>query len=189
MTIRIKKGQTGKGLLDTVAKMSGVDLSVCYQCKKCSCGCTVSNHAQSPPSEIIRRLQLGAGDELLNNDLIWTCVSCETCFARCPMGIDMVSIMDALRKLAIERKAAIPEGNVPLFNKAFLNTVNIFGRTYDLGLMAIYKIGTASYKQDTDKLPIILKKKKIAILPSWSANRKTVKRIFKKARQNKESSK
>ena len=28
MTIRIKKGQTGKGLLDTVAKMSGVDLSI-----------------------------------------------------------------------------------------------------------------------------------------------------------------
>jgi heterodisulfide reductase subunit C2 len=187
MTIRIKKGQTGKGLLDTVAKISGVDLSVCYQCKKCSCGCPVSNFAKSPPSEIIRRLQLGANDELLANELIWTCVSCETCFARCPMGIDMVSVMDALRKLAIERKAAIPKGNVPLFNKAFLKTVNIFGRTYDLGLMAIYKIGTSSYKQDTDKIPIIIKKKKIAILPSLSANRKTVKRIFEKVRQNKES--
>lgn len=187
MTIRIKKGQTGKGLLDTVTRMSGVDLSVCYQCKKCSCGCTVSNHAQSPPSEIIRRLQLGAGDELLANDLIWTCVSCETCFARCPMGIDMVSVMDALRKLAIAKKAAIPQGNVALFNKAFLKTVNIFGRTYDLALMAMYKIGTASYMQDSDKLPIIFKKKKIALLPSWSSNRKTVKRIFEKAGQNKES--
>lgn len=187
MAIRIKKGQTGKGLLDTVVKMSGVDLSVCYQCKKCACGCTVSNHAQSPPSEIIRRLQLGAGDELLDNDLIWTCVSCETCFARCPMGIDMVSIIDALRKLAVERNAVIPEGNIPLFNKAFLKTVSIFGRTYDLALITMYKIGTSSYVQDTDKLPIILKKKKIAILPSWSTNRKTVKRIFEKAGQNKES--
>jgi len=179
MTIRIRKGSAGKGLLDTVVTMSGVDLSVCFQCKKCSSGCTVSHHAQSPPSEIIRRLQLGAGDELLNNDLIWTCVSCETCFARCPMGIDMVAVMDALRKLAVSRKAAIPEGNVPLFNRAFLKTVNIFGRTYDLALMAIYKIGTSSYAQDAGKIPVMLKKKKIAMLPSWSANRNTVKRIFR----------
>ncbi len=185
MTIRIKKGQTGKSILNTVIEMSGVDLSLCYQCKKCSCGCTVSNHAKSPPSEIIRRLQLGAGNELLDNDLIWSCVSCETCYARCPMGIDMVSVMDALRRMAIERKAAIPEGNVPLFNSAFLKTVKFFGRTYDLGLMAIYKIGTSSYVQDADKLPLIFMKKKIAILPSWSANRKTVKRIFKKASHGK----
>ena len=186
MTIRIKRGQRGKRLIDTVAEMSGVDLSACYQCKKCSCGCTVSTHAQSPPSEIIRRLQLGAGDELLNNDLIWTCVSCETCYARCPMGIDTVSLIDALRKLAIERRASIPDGNVPLFNSAFLKTVRMFGRTYDLGLMAIYKIGTSSYKQDTDKLPIIFKKKKIAFLPSWSSRRKTVRQIFSKAKNNKE---
>jgi len=185
MTIRIKRGQTEKRLLDTVTEISGVDLSVCYQCKKCSCGCTVSTHAQSPPSEIIRRLQLGAGNELLNNDLIWTCVSCETCYARCPMGIDMVSVMDALRSLAIKRKAAVPKGNVPLFNRAFLKTVEIFGRTYDLGLMALYKIGTASYAQDTDKLPLMVKKRKIAFLPSWSSGRKTVKQIFARARNNK----
>lgn len=189
MTIRIKKGQSKDGLLATVSKMSGVDLSLCYQCKKCSCGCTVLNHSQSPPSEIIRRLQLGAGAELLDNDLVWTCVSCETCYARCPMGIDTVSVMDALRKLAIERKAAIPKGNVPLFNSAFLKTVKIFGRTYDLGLMTLYKLGTSSYTADVDKLPLILMKKKIALLPSWSPNRKTVQQIFEKASRDKENKK
>jgi len=185
MTIRIKKGRTGQSLRDTVVRMSGVDLSACYQCKKCSSGCTVSGHSQSPPSEIIRRLQLGAGDELLTNDLIWTCVSCETCYARCPMGIDLVPVMDALRAIAIQRKAAVPKGNVPLFNSAFLKTVNIFGRTYDLGLMALYKMGTSSYSQDADKIPVIFSKKKIAFLPSWSSNLKTIKRIFEIARQNK----
>jgi heterodisulfide reductase subunit C len=189
MTIRIKKGNAGERLMDAVSKMSGVDLSVCYQCRKCSCGCTVSTQVQSPPSEIIRRLQLGAGPELLGSDLVFTCVSCETCYARCPMGIDMVAVMDALRTLAIERKAAVPAGNVPLFNKAFLKTVEIFGRTYDLGLMAMYKIGTSSYTRDSDKLPVIFKKKKIAFLPSWSSRRNKIQQIFKKARQNKESAK
>lgn len=186
MTIRITRDRTKKRLLDTVVTMSGADLSACYQCRKCSCGCTVSGRAQSPPSELIRRLQLGAGEELLSNDLIWTCVSCETCYARCPMGIDTVAVMDALRKLAVEKKAAVPAGNVPLFNGSFLKTVRFFGRTYDLGLLALYKIGTSSYLQDTDKLPLMLKKKKIAFLPSWSANRKTVRRIFDQVGKDKD---
>jgi len=52
--------------------------------------------------------------------------------------------------------------------------------------MTAYKIGTSSYLRDTDKVPIIMKKKKIALLPSLGANRKTVRRIFKKTRKNKE---
>jgi heterodisulfide reductase subunit C2 len=182
MPIRIKRGKTGESIIDTVQRMSNVDLSVCFQCKKCSSGCPVSGIAGSPPSEIIRRLQLGEGDQILDRDIIWTCASCETCFARCPMGIDMASVMDALRVLAIERKAATPEGNVPLFNSAFLKTVNIFGRTYDLAMIGIYKIGTKTFMKDTDKFPAMLKKKKIALLPTLGADRKTVKRIFNKVR-------
>jgi len=185
MSIRIKKGKTGKEIINTVREMSGVDLSVCFQCKKCSSGCPVSGLVESPSSEIIRRLQLGVGDEILDSDIVWTCASCETCFARCPMGIDMASVMDALRALAIKRKAAVPEGNVPLFNSAFLKTVRIFGRTYDLAMISMYKIGTKTFMKDTDKFPAILKKKKIALLPTFGADRKTVKRIFNKARQNK----
>jgi heterodisulfide reductase subunit C len=189
MTIRIKKSQPAQTLLATVQEISGVDLNLCYQCKKCSSGCTVSGRTTSPPSEIIRRLQLGAGDELLTSDLVWSCVSCETCFARCPMGIDLVAVMDALRALSVERKAAAPKGDIPLFNRAFLKTVQIFGRTYDLGLIAAYKIGTSSYLRDSEKVPMMLKKKKIALLPSFSDQRKTVKRIFEKAKQSQRTAK
>jgi len=187
MTIRITKQNTSGNLLATVQKMSDVDLNICYQCKKCSSGCTVSGLTASPPSEIIRRLQLGAGEELLFSDLIWTCVSCETCFARCPMGIDMVAVMDALRALAVQMKKPAPKGNLPLFNRSFLKTVSLFGRVYDLGLITAYKIGTASYLQDSDKVPVMLRKKKIAFFPSLSGGRKTVKRIFKRANRNKET--
>jgi heterodisulfide reductase subunit C len=189
MTIRIKKEKAGGRLLAAVSERSGVDFGVCYQCKKCSSGCPVSDRTAAPPSVVIRRLQLGAGDELLDSDLIWTCVSCATCTARCPMGIDIASGIDALRELAAEQSAAPQVGNIPLFNRAFLKTVQLFGRTYDLGLMAAYKIGTSSYLQDTGKVPVMLKKRKIAFTPSWGANRKLVRRIFKKARQNREHKK
>src|SRR5512142_78832 len=104
---------------------------------------------QCPPSDVIRRLHLGAGDELLNTDIVWMCVSCETCSARCPMGIDVAAVIDALRKLARERGAAKPEGNVPLFNRAFLKTVELFGRTYDIAMIAAYKLGSGKLMADT----------------------------------------
>jgi hypothetical protein len=55
----------------------------------------------------------------------------------------------------------------------------MFGRTYDLGMIAAYKIGTSSYFQDTDKFPMMLQKRKIALFPSFKADKKYVKRIFK----------
>jgi heterodisulfide reductase subunit C len=178
MTIKIKKGSSAENIISDVEKLASVDLSECYQCKKCSCGCPVSEHTESPPSEIIRRLQLGAGDEILNSDIIWTCSSCETCFARCPMGIDMAAVMDGLRILAVERQAVTPKVNIPVFNRTFLKTVNMFGRAYDLAMIAAYKIRTSTIMQDMSKFPSILKKRKIAILPPRGADKKSVQRIF-----------
>ena len=178
MTVRIKKGRESKALLGSVEALSGVDLSVCFQCRKCTSGCPVAGLAASPPSEIIRRLHLGAGDELLESDIVWMCASCETCYARCPMGIDIAAVMDALRVLARERGASKPKGNVPLFNRAFLKTVQLFGRTYDLGMIAAYKIGTLDFFSDTDKFPTMLKKGKIALTPPRGSDKRTAKRIF-----------
>jgi heterodisulfide reductase subunit C len=183
--ITIKKTKAGDVLKDTVEKISGVDLSVCLQCRKCSSGCPVARLTKSRPSEIMRRLHLGAGNELLESDIVWMCVSCETCSARCPMGIDVAAVMDSLRKLALVRRASKQEGNVPLFNKAFLKTIEIFGRTYEIAMIAAYKLGTGKFMNDTEKFPTMLKKGKISLIPSLGGDRKTVRRIFKKTRQNK----
>jgi heterodisulfide reductase subunit C len=94
------------------------------------------------------------------------------------MEINMAEVMDSLRIMAVENKAAKPAGNLPLMNKLLLGTIKYFGRTYDLGAMAVYKAGTSSYMQDTEKFPMILKKAKIALLPPQGADKKTVKRIF-----------
>ncbi len=184
MAITISKGKSAQGLLQEVQEISGVDLSKCYQCKKCTSGCPVSGMAKCPPSEMMRRLHLGLGEELLGSDILWMCVSCETCSTRCPMGIDVAAVMDALRKLAVQRGSAKPEGNVPLFNRAFLKTVAVFGRTYDIAMIAGYKLGSGKLLADTEKFPTMLKKRKIALLPPRGADRKTVHRIFKKTEQD-----
>ncbi|MCP4138123.1 MAG: heterodisulfide reductase [bacterium] len=183
MSIRITKQETGNELISRVKEMSGVDIGLCLQCKKCSSGCPVGDFTESSPSEVIRLLQLGAGKELLDSSLVWTCASCETCYTRCPMKIDMASVMDALRVLANELGAAKPEGNAPLLNSMLLKTVKSFGRTYDLGIMALYKMGTSTYLKDTGKFPTILKKGKIALLPPRGADKKITKQIFKKVKE------
>ena len=183
--ITINKKKTGRGVKAAVEKLCGVDLSVCFQCKKCSSGCPVGKMAKSRPSEIMRQLHLGAGSELLQSDLVWMCASCETCSARCPMGIDVAAVIDALRQLAVAAGTPPPVGNVPLFNRAFLKTVERFGRTYEMGMVAAYKIGTGKWMDDTEKFPTMLKKRKIALLPPRGADRKTVGRIFKKSKQTK----
>jgi len=187
MTITITKDKRVKGLLRRVAEMTGVDLSACYQCKRCTSGCPVSKLTQSGPAEMMRWLHLNAGDELLDSDIIWTCVSCETCSSRCPMGIDVAAVMDALRTLAMEKHAARQKGNVPLFNRVFLQSVRFFGRSYDIAMITAYKLGSGKLMADTEKFPAMLRKRKIALLPPLGGDRKATRRIFKKARQRKEA--
>jgi len=185
MTIRIEQQPASDSLLRIVENKADVSLNKCYQCKKCSVGCPVADQTESPPSEIIRRLQLGAGDELLKTDLIWTCLSCETCYARCPNEINFAAIIDALRSIALEKGVARPKGNPPLFNRLFLNTVKTFGRAYDLQMIALYKLRTGNIRQDTGRFPAMIKKGKMALLPPSGADKGKVRRIFSRLPKNK----
>jgi heterodisulfide reductase subunit C2 len=189
MTIKVIKNSSCSGIRNEVEKRAEVSLSACYQCKKCSAGCPVKNQVKSSPAEMIRRLQFGAGEEILNSDLIWICLSCETCYARCPNKINFAGIIDALRAMALEKGSAKPEGNMPLFNRQFLNTVKKYGRSYDLQMIALYKLGSGNLTGDIGKLPAMLKKGKISVLPPRGADMDKVKNIFsrlgKQQRKNK----
>jgi heterodisulfide reductase subunit C len=56
------------------------------------------------PNQIIRMTQLGLED-VLQAQTIWTCASCQTCLSRCPKGVDVPRVMEALRQMAMERGA------------------------------------------------------------------------------------
>jgi heterodisulfide reductase subunit C len=52
------------------------------------------------PSQVIRRAQLGMKD-VLDSNTVWICASCLTCVARCPKGVDLPRLMEALRQIAL----------------------------------------------------------------------------------------
>ncbi len=57
------------------------------------------------PSQVIRMAQLGM-EEVLESDTLWICASCLTCVARCPKGVDLPRLMEALRQIALRKGVA-----------------------------------------------------------------------------------
>jgi heterodisulfide reductase subunit C len=83
-----------------VEAISGQDLLACNQCGKCSAGCPVAFAMDLLPSQVIRLVQLGS-EEALEANTIWYCASCQTCLSRCPRGVDLPRVMEALRQIVL----------------------------------------------------------------------------------------
>lgn len=83
-----------------VKEISGQDLLACNQCGKCSAGCPVAFAMDMLPSQVIRLAQLGQA-EALQSRTIWLCASCLTCASRCPRGVDLSRVMDAMRLIVL----------------------------------------------------------------------------------------
>jgi heterodisulfide reductase subunit C len=88
-----------------VEEISGQDLLACNQCGKCSAGCPIVATMDILPSQVIRMAQLGM-EEVLECNTIWICASCLTCAARCPKGVDLPRLMEALRQVALRQGIA-----------------------------------------------------------------------------------
>ena len=56
------------------------------------------------PNQIIRLMQLGLEDDIAKANTIWLCASCTTCAVRCPRGVDLSKVMEALRALVLRKK-------------------------------------------------------------------------------------
>jgi heterodisulfide reductase subunit C len=87
-----------------VEELSGQKLLACYQCGKCSAGCPAVSEMDILPNQVIRYAQLGLKDELLNARSVWVCASCYTCNVRCPKGIKIAEVMEAVRQVLLRKR-------------------------------------------------------------------------------------
>jgi len=87
-----------------VEELSGQNLLVCYQCGKCSAGCPAVHEMDILPNQIIRLTQLGLKEDLLESRAIWVCASCMTCNVRCPKGINIAEVIEALRQILLRQR-------------------------------------------------------------------------------------
>ena len=187
MTIRLVS-EKGKEECDLsfareVKEESRAHLERCYQCVACSSGCPVAYAMDYMPHRIIRMVQLGLKDRVLDSTTIWLCASCETCATRCPNDIVIVAVMDTLRRLAL-REGRGQETKLPLFHATFLNGVKSGGKIHELTLILRYMLASG----DIFKFKKLLKdmllggkmflRGKLAILPGRISGVSEVRRIF-----------
>jgi heterodisulfide reductase subunit C len=61
------------------------------------------------PHEIVSLARLGFVEELVTSGIVWTCATCLKCKERCPQAVAPVDLILALRNLAVEKEAKVPE--------------------------------------------------------------------------------
>ena len=108
MRVEISKKDIDNDFVKKVEELSGENLATCYQCGRCSAGCPSSVEMDILPSQAIRFAQLGQKEELFKSRTMWYCAACLTCDSRCPKGIDISRIMEALRTLILHERG-IPD--------------------------------------------------------------------------------
>jgi len=102
-TIRLDSKEAVK-FAAKIQERSGESIDMCFQCGECSSACPVSSDMDLMPSTLVRFTQLGIKDELINAKTIWICASCFNCVARCPKGIDIAKVAEALRQELLRKK-------------------------------------------------------------------------------------
>ena len=178
-------------LADRVLEKTGVDVARCYQCGKCSAGCPLAADMDFPPSQIMHLLQLREFPEFaamaLRSHTIWLCLTCEICYARCPMEIDIPKLMDALRSQSLAQKKINPKAkDIIAFHRAFLDSVRFTGRLFEMGQIVDYKLRSRHFLQDLLQAPWMFFVGKLHLLPERVRGRSLLARIFARTLKAKE---
>jgi heterodisulfide reductase subunit B len=158
-------------LAQRIQEQLGQNVYLCYQCVKCTSGCPVGKYFDWQPNQIMRALQLGQEDVALHAETPWLCAACQTCTTRCPQGLDITAIMEFLTREALAGGIRPPVQEVDAFNKAFMREVRLWGRSYELGLMAEMKLRTLRTRPITADLDLgvrVIRKNKMPFLPTPS---------------------
>jgi len=92
----------------------------CYQCAKCTSGCEAHKLLELEPHKIIALLKRGLIDEMVNSEIIWTCMSCFKCRERCPQKVAPVEVLFALKNMAVASGKQIP-GNYTAMLQSILS--------------------------------------------------------------------
>lgn len=93
---------------DRLKKLQNEISEYCFQCAKCTSGCEAHKLLELEPHKIVALLKRGLINELVNSDVIWTCMTCQKCRERCPQRVAPVEILFVLKNIAVASGKQIP---------------------------------------------------------------------------------
>ncbi|MBN1304537.1 MAG: 4Fe-4S dicluster domain-containing protein [Anaerolineales bacterium] len=130
-----------KSLLSEVAARTAgkSNIEMCIQCGTCGGSCPSAADMDHTPRAIFALLKAGVRDEALRSNTPWMCVSCYYCTVRCPQDIHITDVMYTLKNIAVEEKI-YTDSTAPDFSKTFINMVENYGRSFEVGLAGIHNL-------------------------------------------------
>jgi len=107
----LEVGRLDPTFCDELASQPGGEhIRRCFACGTCVAGCPVSEVApEYSPRKLIRQILFGMREEVLSSPLIWYCLACYRCTARCPQGVNFADMMRALRYMVLKGHHAPPD--------------------------------------------------------------------------------
>ena len=174
-------------LARNLQSLTGENVMLCYQCKKCTLGCPSSYAMRTKPHELMRAIQLGLEEEIFWSGTIWICLSCETCNTRCPQDINILRVIDGLREMSKKVEHYNPYPAIPAMHRIFMSLVGRFGKVYELGLALLINLRMLTPFKDIDMASPMFMKGKLKPLPHRSHGVKELRKVMARIRKMEQS--
>jgi heterodisulfide reductase subunit C len=159
-------------------------LEMCIQCGTCGGSCPSSADMDHTPRALFAMIRAGYREAVLRSNTPWICVSCYNCVARCPQEVHITDVMYTLKSMAIRAKL-YKDSTAPDFSEFFVDMVEKYGRSFELGLATRFLI-----KHQVSRLPSsgpmglgMLSKKRISIKPKQIDGINQLKTILDRAKE------
>ena len=91
-------------MIESIARISGVNPRKCMKCGKCSGACPAYDEMEYHPHQFVSMVENGRIDELMASKGIYTCLSCFACVERCPRNVEPAKLIEAVRLAVIRQQ-------------------------------------------------------------------------------------
>ena len=95
--------ENNKYLREEIIRISGVDVSKCMRCGKCSATCPSYDEMEYHPHQFVNMVESGDIQPLLESPSLYKCLSCFACIDRCPRGVQPAKVVEAVRLMATRK--------------------------------------------------------------------------------------
>jgi heterodisulfide reductase subunit C len=89
--------------MQRIADLSGENVFECMQCGTCSAVCPMVESMGFTTRQGIHYLQFGLIEKVIDARIGEYCASCHTCQVRCPRGIEVPKVFEAVRLLSLRQ--------------------------------------------------------------------------------------
>ena len=105
--MRIGYDERNLEIMRKIEDISGENVMLCYQCGKCSSSCPMADDMDYLPNQVMKFIQIGAVEKMMEGNTPWICAECFNCTVECPKGIDIAAVMEGLRVYVLRKNIDI----------------------------------------------------------------------------------